>query len=423
LSSFAALYMAPEQFRGITTPLSDQYALACLTYELLTGKPPFEAEDSMSLARQHTTKEPKLPSLRQPACEPFDQALLKALVKRPEGRHADILEFLAALNVPAVPVSLVTAPEETPGALPLQVESTEPDKDASEDEAPAPQAVAPLVSGIAELETIKQPALKLASSVVLTGVHEAVTFVTRAGRTKAQAGASQQFKALPALAQPAPISARARPTARRARRQIWLVASLVLLVLVASISSLALIVNAAIFHQNIASAGTTATPTHTLATNQPSPVISTPDDGSTATATATPVTSKPKPTATPKPKPTVTPTPTPTPTAKPPVLSCKVSYHVSDQWTGGFIANLTITNTGTSTINGWTLTFTFPDHQQVLGGWNGHFSQSGARVTITNANSNGTLQPGASTRPGFQGSFYSQNNTPTSFMLNGVACQ
>ncbi len=46
-------------------------------------------------------------------------------------------------------------------------------------------------------------------------------------------------------------------------------------------------------------------------------------------------------------------------------------------------ANLTVTSTSSITINGWTLTFSFPGGQQVTRGWNGIFWQSGATVIVT----------------------------------------
>jgi hypothetical protein len=121
-------------------------------------------------------------------------------------------------------------------------------------------------------------------------------------------------------------------------------------------------------------------------------------------------------------------TPTPTPGITPTSTlgsgsgSCRVSYSVN-QWSGGFTASLTITNTGTSTINAWTLTFTFPGSQQVTQGWNGVFTQSGANVTVTNASYNATLTAGASVNPGFNGSWSGTNAPPTAFTLNGTACQ
>jgi hypothetical protein len=127
------------------------------------------------------------------------------------------------------------------------------------------------------------------------------------------------------------------------------------------------------------------------------------------------------PTPTPTPPPTTTPTPTATPTP-PPSGACSVHYAVASQWPGGFGVNITITNTGTSTINGWTLSFTFPGGQQVTQGWNGIFSQSGATVTVTNASYNGTIAPGASVTPGFNGSWSGSNPNPTAFTLNGASC-
>ncbi len=109
--------------------------------------------------------------------------------------------------------------------------------------------------------------------------------------------------------------------------------------------------------------------------------------------------------------------PTPTPTTG----NCKVSY-VANSWPGGFTANLTITNTGTSTINGWTLQFSFPGSQQVTQGWNGVYSQSGNQVTITNASYNGTIAPNSSVNPGFNGSWSGSNPSPTAFTLNGAPC-
>ncbi|WP_081838674.1 glycoside hydrolase family 6 protein [Thermogemmatispora carboxidivorans] len=102
---------------------------------------------------------------------------------------------------------------------------------------------------------------------------------------------------------------------------------------------------------------------------------------------------------------------------------CQVSYSVVSQWPGGFSVNLVLQNTGSSTWNGWTLTFTFPaSGQAVTQGWNGNFSQSGQNVTVTNASWNGTVAVNSSVSLGFNGSWTTSNPTPTTFAVNGNTC-
>jgi Cellulose binding domain/Cellulase (glycosyl hydrolase family 5) len=127
--------------------------------------------------------------------------------------------------------------------------------------------------------------------------------------------------------------------------------------------------------------------------------------------------------STPTPTPTHTPTATPTPTS-PPVsgAKCSVHYVVTNQWSGGFGGSLTITNTGSSTMNGWSLQFSFANGQTITQGWNGTFTQSGGSVTIASVSYNGSLAPGASVNPGFNSSWNGTNTNPTAFTLNGQAC-
>jgi endoglucanase/cellulose 1,4-beta-cellobiosidase len=106
----------------------------------------------------------------------------------------------------------------------------------------------------------------------------------------------------------------------------------------------------------------------------------------------------------------------------PATLSCRVTFAVASQWNTGFVAWITITNTGTTTINGWVLTFTFPGDQVVTGSWNGTYSQTGRAVTIHSTPWNAVIQPGASVQTGFQATSTATNNTPTDFKLNGVPC-
>ncbi|MFI5065599.1 MAG: cellulose binding domain-containing protein [Streptosporangiales bacterium] len=101
---------------------------------------------------------------------------------------------------------------------------------------------------------------------------------------------------------------------------------------------------------------------------------------------------------------------------------CQVTYSTQSQWTGGFVASVTISNTGTSAINGWTLGFTFPGDQKITTAWNGVASQSGESVSITNASYNGTIPASGSTSLGFQGTWASSDAAPASFTLNGAAC-
>lgn len=105
----------------------------------------------------------------------------------------------------------------------------------------------------------------------------------------------------------------------------------------------------------------------------------------------------------------------------PPPAGCSVTYAVN-QWNTGFTANLTIRNTSTSPLSGWTLAWTFPSGQQVTQAWSSTVTQSGSQVTAANAPWNGQIPAGGEVQIGFNGSHTGTNTSPASFALNGSPC-
>jgi endo-1,4-beta-xylanase len=101
--------------------------------------------------------------------------------------------------------------------------------------------------------------------------------------------------------------------------------------------------------------------------------------------------------------------------------SCRVAYAVTNQWPGGFGANVTITNLGAA-VSSWRLTWTFASGQSISQLWSGTVSQSGTQVTVTNVDYNGTIPTGGTASFGFNGTWTSSNPVPTGFALNGTAC-
>ncbi|MFI6163833.1 non-reducing end alpha-L-arabinofuranosidase family hydrolase [Micromonospora haikouensis] len=100
---------------------------------------------------------------------------------------------------------------------------------------------------------------------------------------------------------------------------------------------------------------------------------------------------------------------------------CSVNYAVSSQWGEGFGANVSITNLG-DPVSSWTLTWSYGAGQTVTQAWNATVTQSGAAVTAKNVSYNGSIATNASVSFGFNGSWSGSNPVPTSFALNGVAC-
>ncbi|SCG61525.1 GH12 family glycosyl hydrolase domain-containing protein [Micromonospora humi] len=118
------------------------------------------------------------------------------------------------------------------------------------------------------------------------------------------------------------------------------------------------------------------------------------------------------------------PTSTP-PTSTPPPsgnTACTVTYRSTNVWNNGFTAEVTVKNTGNSTINGWTLNYNLPSGQNATSAWNATVTQSGSAVTARNVDYNGTLSPGASTNFGYQATLNGSFSAPSSFTLNGATC-
>ncbi len=118
---------------------------------------------------------------------------------------------------------------------------------------------------------------------------------------------------------------------------------------------------------------------------------------------SSPPPTSPSPTPT-SPSPTPT-SPSPTPTSPSPTPTgsgaCTGTYSVVSSWQGGYQAQIVVKNTGSATLNGWQLGWTFPGSQAISSLWNASYTQSGAKVTATNAPYDGTLAPGASATVGF----------------------
>ncbi|MEZ4503460.1 MAG: protein kinase [Dehalococcoidia bacterium] len=93
-------YMPPEQaLGGEVTPQADLYSLGAMLYELVTGRPPFQADDPTAIISQHINTPPVAPSWHSEHCPPDLEALiLKLLAKVPADRPASVLEAMAALE-------------------------------------------------------------------------------------------------------------------------------------------------------------------------------------------------------------------------------------------------------------------------------------------------------------------------------------
>ncbi|MGA4798734.1 glycoside hydrolase family 6 protein [Streptomyces lavendulocolor] len=100
---------------------------------------------------------------------------------------------------------------------------------------------------------------------------------------------------------------------------------------------------------------------------------------------------------------------------------CRVDYQVTNQWSTGFGANVTVTNTG-DPVSSWTLEWSYAGDQRIGQSWNATTTQSGAAVTARNVSYNGGLATGGSTSFGFNASYSGTNAVPTTFKLNGVTC-
>lgn len=103
-------------------------------------------------------------------------------------------------------------------------------------------------------------------------------------------------------------------------------------------------------------------------------------------------------------------------------LSCKVNYTITNQWAGGFQADVKINNTGTSTINNWTLGWSFANGQTITQVWSATYTQSGASVSASNLSYNASIPAGGSQGFGFTANSGSTNSIPSAFTVNGVAC-
>ena len=92
-------YMAPEQFRGKPEKASDQYALATVVYEWLSGTTPFCEGDFIQLGFQHTYE--PVPPLQAsvPELPPnIEAVVMQALAKQPQDRFSSIQAFAQALE-------------------------------------------------------------------------------------------------------------------------------------------------------------------------------------------------------------------------------------------------------------------------------------------------------------------------------------
>ena len=362
-------YMAPEQFDGVLSEKSDQYALGCLAYALLTGSVPFPGNTNTTLKSKHQGTPPQpLTTYNSQIPANIEDAVLMALAKQPENRHQSIQDFLRALEDP---VKLRTPPPRSFSDIDVSLQSRVYNGAAQGKDPPSSQTISLGLSESPSGEDDKNNLSVEKAGIWGSGFH--------------------------------------LPEGKR----------LYMLALVSAFLIVAIIATALTAYGLARNAPSTA-PMPTIVTSKgqihpsphPTPTIA------NVTPSPTPVTPTPIP---------------PAPARPPAqIMSCRVAYTITNQKTSNdnntFMANITITNTGNVDTNNWTLTFTFPDDGQFVNNitsGNANFSEgdNSELVTMTNANNDATIVAGQSLTISFQGGWDQVNPAPPSFILNNQLCQ
>jgi len=135
-------YVAPEQIQG--EPLdgrTDQYALACAAFEMLSGSPPFQRETGMAVISAQMSEPPPSLSARVPGLPAAaDQVIAKALAKSPGGRYERCLDFAEALLAACLPGTTGAAVPYSPTRAAMPAASATVADAGAPGPAPAPSA-------------------------------------------------------------------------------------------------------------------------------------------------------------------------------------------------------------------------------------------------------------------------------------------
>jgi serine/threonine protein kinase len=109
-------YMSPEQVRGEETDArSDIYSLGILLYEMLTGRVPFNSTSEYEIMRSHIEAAPTPPRTFVPQLPVIvEQAIMRALAKKPEARQRSANEF--RMMLPQVNDDELTRPDIEPAS-------------------------------------------------------------------------------------------------------------------------------------------------------------------------------------------------------------------------------------------------------------------------------------------------------------------
>src|SRR6266487_6441357 len=94
----SVIYMAPEQLMGKPRPASDQYALAVVAYEWLSGDPPFTGSVQQIASQQLSVPPPSLSAKVPSISSAVEHVVFKALAKDPQQRFANVQDFALALE-------------------------------------------------------------------------------------------------------------------------------------------------------------------------------------------------------------------------------------------------------------------------------------------------------------------------------------
>lgn len=117
-------YMAPEQLKGdkAIDHRCDQYALACILYEMLEGKPPYDANTYPELAAMKLEHAPR--PFKQPIPKALQTLILRAMDKLPSKRFADVRQLALELEPYAPGVRFSDTGTDWSGAYPRSPRSS-----------------------------------------------------------------------------------------------------------------------------------------------------------------------------------------------------------------------------------------------------------------------------------------------------------